>query len=366
MTRRRLPSLVRRLYGRAVSPRSTVIAAFGAALVFGAPAQAATKTVYLGNPPAAAKTLSNLRADVAAYFPKTITVRRGDKVRFVPSGLHTVDFTRGTPVPLVSSGAALANIRDASGVAYWFNGQPDLELSPSLLNIGFGKSFTYNGAGEVQSGLPLVTKPMTVKFPKTGTFTYFCNVHPGMKGTVRVIGGKAPSAKADAAAVRKQIVGAVKDARNLQTALVAKNQVLLGNSSRSGVEVLEMFPGQLTVSVGSVLTFSISRWSLAAHTATTGPGDPLNDPNSFLGRISDSIRNTPPFDQAGVYPSEPRGDIALLTPNLHGNGFWSSGFMDRANSTPQPKTQQVKIVAPGTYTFYCMLHPFMHVVVTAQ
>ena len=349
-----------------MSPRSTAIAAFGAAMVLVAPAQAATKTVYLGNPPSAAKTLSNLRADVDAYFPKSITVRRGDSVRFVPSGLHTVDFTKGKPAPLVSSGAALANIRDAAGLPFWFNGQPDLELTPSLLNVAFGKSMAYNGSGEVQSGLPLVTKPMTVKFTKTGSFTYYCNVHPGMKGTVNVVRGKAPGAKADTAAVKRQIVGAVKDARNLQTALVAKNQVLLGNSSRSGVEVLEMFPGQLTVPVGSVLTFSISRWSLAAHTATTGPGDPLNEPDSFLGRISESIRNTPPFDQSGVYPSDPRGSPALLTPNLHGNGFWSSGFMDRANSTPQPKTQQVKIVAPGTYTFYCMLHPFMHVVVNAQ
>src|SRR5262249_5900461 len=166
--------------------------------------------------------------------------------------------------------------------------------------------------------------------------------------------------------VKKQIKADVKDAANLQTALVAKNQVLLGNSSRSGVEVLEMFPASLNVSVGDTLTFSISRWSLAAHTATTGPGDPLNDPGSFLGRISDSIRNTPPFDQAGVYPSDPRGAPALLTPNLHGNGFWSSGFMDRTDSTPQPKTQHVKIVAPGTYTFYCMLHPFMRVVVNAH
>ena len=40
--------------------------------------------------------------------------------------------------------------------------------------------------------------------------------------------------------------------------------------------------------------------------------------------------------------------------------------MDRANSTPQPKNQQVKIVTPGTYTFYCMLHPFMRVVVNAH
>jgi plastocyanin len=39
--------------------------------------------------------------------------------------------------------------------------------------------------------------------------------------------------------------------------------------------------------------------------------------------------------------------------------------MDRSNATPQPKTFQVKIVAPGTYNFYCLLHPFMKVAVTA-
>ena len=367
MTRRRLLFADPRGYGRAVSPRSTAVAALVAALVPVASAEAATKTVYMGNPPSAAKTLGNLRADVNAYFPSTITVRRGDKVRFVPSGLHTVDLVRGSnPVPLVTGGSPVAGARDASGLPFWFNGQPDLQVSPALLNIVFGKTFSYNGTGEIQSGLPpFGSKPLTVKFTKTGSFTYYCNVHPGMRGTVNVIAGKAPSAKADAKAVKKQINAAVKDARKLQTALVAKNQVLLGNSSRSGVEILSMFPGEMTVPVGTTLTFSISRWSLAAHTATTGPGDPFTEPESFLGRISASIQS-PPFDEAGVYPSDPRGAPALLTPNLHGNGFWSSGFMDVTGSTPQPKNQQVKIVAPGTYTFYCMLHPFMRVVVNAH
>jgi len=126
-----------------------------------------------------------------------------------------------------------------------------------------------------------------------------------------------------------------------------------------------MFPGAMTVPVGTTLTFTMSRFTFAAHTATTGPGDPENEPSSFLGQLSRSIRETPPFDEAGVYPSDPRGDPAFLTPSSHGNGFWSSGFMDRSDATPQPKTSQVKIVAPGTYTFYCLLHPFMKTVVTA-
>src|SRR3954468_7496538 len=111
----------------------------------------------------------------------------------------------------------------------------------------------------------------------------------------------------------------------------------------------------MTVPVGTLLTFQMSRFSVAAHTATTGPGDPLREPDSFLGRISASVRATRPFDQQGVYPSDARGDPAFLTPMLHGNGLWSTGFMDRSDATPQPKTFQVKIVAPGTYnsTSFC-------------
>jgi len=86
-----------------VSPRSAAFAALAAVLVLAASAQAATKTVYMGAPPSAAKALGNLRAEANEYFPSRITVRRGDKVRFVPAGLHTVDFLKGgTPVPLVS------------------------------------------------------------------------------------------------------------------------------------------------------------------------------------------------------------------------------------------------------------------------
>jgi plastocyanin len=353
-----------------VSPtaRRAALGAVLLAIVPAGAARAATKSVYMGVPPAGQRALGNLGADVNAFFPATITVHRGDKVRFLPVGLHTVELPiKGqAPAPLVTPGAPIADDRDAAGIPYWFNGQPDLEFTPGLLSLNYGKTLSYDGAEQVLSGLPLSTKPMTVKFTKAGTFTYFCNVHAGMKGTVHVVAAsaKAPTAKSDAKTVKKQVAAALKEARALQTAAVAKNTIQLGNSGASGVEVLSMFPSAMTVPTGTTLTFTMSRLSLAAHTATTGLGDPETEPNSFLGRISSSIRETPPFDQAGVYPSDPRGVPALLTPALHGNGFWSTGFMDRSSATPQPKTSQVKLVAPGTYTFFCMLHPFMKTVVT--
>ena len=67
---------------------------------------------------------------------------------------------------------------------------------------GFGKKFAYTGAKGVQSGLPLANKPkpVTVKFAKSGSFTYYCDIHPGMKATIRVKARSKsiPSAKAHA------------------------------------------------------------------------------------------------------------------------------------------------------------------------
>jgi plastocyanin len=205
-----------------------------------------------------------------------------------------------------------------------------------------------------------------VRFTKAGTFTYYCNIHAGMKGKVRVLGrGKAPTAKADAKTVKRDVKAALKDAKALQTASVPADTVLVGNSSASGVEIYAMFPSQLQVRAGATLTFALSRYSKDLHTATTGPGDP-ETAGTFLGSLASSISSAGPIDQQGVYPSDPRPGPAPLSLTSHGNGFWNSGFMDTTTATTLPKSAQVRIVSPGTYTFFCLLHPFMQVTVTAS
>src|SRR3954470_6263628 len=246
MTRRHLLSPVRGGYRRQVPPRSALFIAAALALVVPCAAQAATKSVTIGVPAAKKAAFDKLGADVNAYFPNKITIHRGDKVKFTaPNGLHSVQFpAKGRAASLlISPGAPIAGIRDAAGLPYWFNGQPDLELTPSLLDVAFGKSLSYDGRQDLQSGLPFTRRPLTVKFTKTGTFTYFCNVHSGMKGKVTVVGpgSKIPSAK-DAQAVKKQVAGALKEAKQLQTALLPKDTIQLGNGGRSGVEILAMYP----------------------------------------------------------------------------------------------------------------------------
>jgi plastocyanin len=324
----------------------------------------------MGVPPSSQKAFARLGADLNAYLPGTVTIHRGDKVRFMPVGFHSVDLPpRGSkPMALLSSAATIAGANDANGVPYWFNGQRSLQFTPALLQPNFGRTATYNGSRGTDSGIPLgdKVKPFTVRFSKTGTYTYYCNLHAGMKGKVRVVSprSRVPSATAVAKTVKGDVASALKDARTLQSVGVPADTVQVGNASSSGVEIYAMFPSALTVPAGTTVTFAMSRYSHDLHTATTGPGNP-ETPGSFLAGLASSISGAGPIDQQGVYPSDPRPQPAPLNPTWHGNGFWNSGFMDTTTATTFPKSAQVRIVAPGTYTFFCLLHPFMQVTVTA-
>jgi plastocyanin len=351
-------------------PRSTALAALCAALLLTVPAQAATKTVYMGVPVVSQKAFAKLGADVNAYFPGTVTIHRGDQVRFLPVGFHDVDLPpRGqAPMQLLTAAGTVAGATDANGVPYWFNGQQALQFTPALLSSNYGRSASYDGSRGTASGIPLGNnlKPFTVRFTKTGTFTYYCNIHSGMKGKVRVVapGARVSSAKADKKTVQRDVKVALKDANALQSVSIPVNTIQVGNSSPTGVEIYAMYPQALQVRAGTTLTFALSRYSHDLHTATTGPGDP-ETAGSFLGGLASSISSAGPIDQQAIYPSDPRPGPAPLNPASHGNGFWNSGFMDTTTATTLPKSSQVKIVAPGTYTFFCLLHPFMQVTVTA-
>jgi plastocyanin len=106
----------------------------------------------------------------------------------------------------------------------------------------------------------------------------------------------------------------------------------------------------------------MSKGSYEAHTATFGPGTPGAEPQSYLGQIAASFEGAPVLDPRGVYPSDVTPQT--LTPALHGNGFWNSGVLDKASGTPLPDSASVTFGAAGTYTYYCMIHPFMRGTVT--
>jgi plastocyanin len=327
-------------------------------------AQAKTKTVAMGLPTAKLqKKFQKHGSDVNDFFPHGTTIHVGDKVRFVPTGFHTVDFPAkgGGAESFVAPQGPISGSNDAAGQPFWFNGRPNLGFNPVLItNQGYGKKFTYNGKKAVLSGLPIApkNKPMVVKFAKAGNFTYFCNLHPGMKGVVHVrpASKKVPTAATDKKVLGRQISRDLKIAKGLANTIVPAKTVFVGSAGPHGVEFFGMFPLKgLTVHVGDSVLFQMTKGSFEDHTATFGPGSP-SDPNTYLGQIAATLQ-APTFDPRLVYPSD--NTAVNYTSATHGNGFWNTGVMDRSSATPLPARNSVTFTQPGKFKFYCMIHPFM-------
>ena len=130
-------------------------------------------------------------------------------------------------------------------------------------------------------------------FKKTGKFTYYCNIHAGMKGTVTVKdkGKSVPSAKADKKALARQVATALKTSKKLAKTQVPANTVDVGAAGKHGEELFAFVPGAVTIPTGSSLTFRMHPASYDVHTATTGPGNPETEPNSYLGQIAASFNS---------------------------------------------------------------------------
>jgi plastocyanin len=362
-------------------PIRTLVTAVVLTLLLPAAAHAATKTVYLGAPPADAKKFNAVGADTMDFFPAQTTIAAGDSVRFILVGFHNVDFPPkgGKILAQLVQTTPITGVNDAAGNPFWYSGTglKNFAFAPALQDqsLGYGQHLVYTGAKRVMSHIPLNTahpfaafKPMFVKFPKPGTYKYYDDLHPGQVGTVTVLkkGAKLPTAAQDKKAFKSQVASELKAAKTLRNAKAPANTMYLGYAGDKGkVEYINFLPNTLTVRVGTTVTFSMSPGSFETHTATAGPGDYLVDPNSYIGAIADSF-NFPQFDPRGVYPSEQLGTTGQLTPTLHGNGFWNSGALDQQPSTLPSDSAKVTFAAPGTYHFACLIHPVMRGTVIVQ
>jgi plastocyanin len=336
-------------------------------------AQASTKTVYMGPPQKDAKTFENLQSEVNAFFPQSTTIHVGDTVAFQP-GFHNIDIPAKGGKPsafLVRTSTNATDAKDEAGNPFWFNGQPLFGFNPAILTAG--KTATYTGKKHVVGPVPVLGKPFAfkVKFTKTGTFTYYCDIHPGMKGKVHVVAksAKAPSVKDDAKTVSRQVAAAVKTAKKLGATTPPAGVVDVGVAGPGGVEYFNIVGPKSPIAVGTTVRFQMTKGSFETHTATTGPGDPRNeqDTTSYLNQLGATFQGPGPFDGRATYTSDqPGGTPASLTPQLHGNGFWNSGALDLDNATPVPSNNSVRFDAPGTYEFYCLIHPVMHATITVQ
>jgi plastocyanin len=355
---------------------ATVICAFALPGVAGA----ATKVVSAGPPLKKPPAGVPKDADIDQFYPASIKVHAGDSVKFQIAGFHTINFPKkgsGAP-PLASPDAThpVAGVTDASGAAFWFNGQ-GTPVIPPVVGLGTGSGKAYTGAAELGSGFPSGSgppKPFVVKFPKAGSFTYYCAVHPGMKAKVSVVakGKPVPSAKADAARVATQLAQGIATIKKLNKVKPSATQtVTAGPDDTGGASLLRFTPSSLTTKVGTPVTLQMTPGTREDHTFTFAKdvkaAGKLAE-KTFVAPLPGTGTAGPPvlaFDPKYAYPSEAPGSPLSYDGTNHGDGFLNSGVLDGDPKTPFPQKVTVTFPTAGTYTFFCAIHPFMTGKITA-
>ena len=343
---------------------SALTAAAAAMLVPAAAAQAASTPVSVGLPAAQAKQMPE-GSDANAFYPRTVTVKKGGKAAFKFRGFHNVTFpAKGeAPPALVAPDPAqpVTGAVDAAGAAFWFNGQPNIfpvpeSVAPQGSKVVNGKKLHGSGLFLAEGAPP----DYVVSFPKKGSFVYYCTVHPGMKGTVKVVGkrAKVPSKAKVKRAAAKQAKATVAKAEQLATAAPTGNVVQVG-SDAGEVAFLAYFPKAKTVPAGTPVEFKFSDDSTEIHNVVFGPAD-------YVAALAEKFFG-PVVDAQSVYPSDPPGSPLTVTPTSHGNGFANTGLLDADGASPFPASGTVTFSTPGTYAYICTVHgPFMSGSITVQ
>jgi plastocyanin len=326
-------------------------AAAVAALLAPAAAHAATKPVYAGTPPKGA--LSGVPPTTVdnAFYPAKIKVHVGDSVDYKFLGFHNVFFPpKGKAAPgfaVLNPAAPVTGAKDAGGADMWFNGQPSAAFNP-LVAAPTG-SKVINGKGNHGSGLPSGSKfKYKVRFSKTGSFTYYCSIHPGMKGTVQVVAksAKSPSKVDDAKRIKKQAAAANKLAKQLLAKATPTGNVVNAGFDKKGIASLAFFPATKTIKAGESVTFQMPGSSTESHNVAVGP-----EPYVLSQTIEGPNGSLNPFV---VYPSDPV--LPPLTPTTHGNGYLATGLLDTDSKSPFPNQSTITFTTPGTYVYYCNIH----------
>jgi plastocyanin len=306
------------------------------------------------------------------FFRQKVTIHKGDRIAFRFRGFHNIYLPKkgdgSAPLFLPDPTTKYTGFTDPAGAPLWFNGRVDrVTISPASAFPSGGTA--YDGSHAVGSGIPQgegPPKPFVVTFTKKGSFTYFCTIHPGMKGQVKVLPRKAklPKTAQDARAARKERRQDRRLARKLDARKVAPNTIR-GGSDKRPVAQLKFYPANLTVKAGTPIRFVVAPKGQEPHTLSIGPKSYLDD------IIAKQFTPVPPegpglptivMDARVLLPSDPP-PLLPFDGATHG-GFFSTGVV--GGGSPNPKPVTFRISKPGTYTYICLIHPDMEGRITVR
>jgi plastocyanin len=315
--------------------------------------------------------------DLQGIYPKKPVVHVGDTIDFSIVGFHTIAVqpTGSTVLPLiVPTGGNFPLTLDAAGNAFWWSDAvPAIGLNPDVFTL---TGTTFDGTALVHSGGPAPTT--SVMFTAPGTFVLACEIHPFMRGTVKVVD---PSVKIRRFAKQEkkgmqQLRKDAKRAKHLDKKLaknrkhhggharkhghknkVAKNAVVRTGAGTKRFSLLRFYPMDTTVKVGGTVTWKWTGFN-EVHTVTI-----LEQPG--LDDLASALFAGPSLDPVGALPTEAPGAPVVHTADVHGNGLLGSGIIpDPAGAAPN--TFMAQFNSPGVFSYRCLIHDGMTGTITVK
>lgn len=283
------------------------------------------------------------------FAPQLLQVHRGDTVQWVNAGFHNIHFAQEiTPLAIFPE----------------VDGKPQPQFNPAVAFPNVESGAAYQG-GDANSGLPLDPTNSSVIFSlvmdaEPGHYSYFCDVHPGMVGTITIVDNatSVPSPAEALAAGAEQLVATARGgvqaavAASMQPPTVNDNGALEVNAGLQAgtAAVFQFFPSVAVIDVGQSVTWTVPENSMELH---------------FVAWPS-----FPPGAEISVIPQDGAPPILALNENALGTtadgaeigagATFNSGFRQPGQSFTLTFTE------PGVYNYLCPIHPGMQGVVVVQ
>lgn len=346
---------------------------------------------------AAHPTNKNAPYEYTRYYPEVLNIHRGQTVSWKILGFHSITFSKsGQPGfyrPDEAPGTyAIPERWFATGCGQ--SGQKACVLKSSTPFLSSGAPFF--------SGGPFAT---TFDVPPGG-YTYFCVVHPGMKGTINVVPNNKPvktqrqvdaeiasQARADSANADALFRA---DQKPVSTVNADGQRVwrgLLGDSTRDNhVSILAFMPSNLEIAAGDKVEYTYRDYTVnEVHTVTfpteaTGSFEPVPHGLGAFGIYFSCDPDSPTSGAKGVpgmwgaigppcpanfefafapwmTQAHPAPGNQVLTPAMyHDSGMLlpkrtSKGFRVLPDTgATLPSTFEAEFPAAGTFTYECNIH----------
>ena len=142
-----------------------------------------------------------------------------------------------------------------------------------------------------------------------------------------------------------------------------QSTIQAGNDKAGGATIFKFFPANAAAKVGDTLTLQMPPSSSEVHSFTFGPS---NGKDQYVDQIAQTLLG-PVFNPIGVVPERAAGvgdglRCRRCTATASGTrGCSTATTRRRCRAAPRSTFGQ-----PGTYSYICLIHPFMRAQVTVN